>query len=188
MQPRGCERAWLSFDAMLGTRELTRLPALPAACASASATDPVVTFEVFWHTYAEHYPFFAAKGIDWRQVGERGRRLVNTHTTNDELFSILCNMIVPLRDAHVALEAKGHHCASPRPGTPDYTGDPALRQRIAEVPSAAATPAPSALPRADDQPTFHAKCARARFSVAPQVAYVVIRTVGCWSARSRTPS
>jgi hypothetical protein len=82
----------------------------------------------------ENYPFFAAKGIDWRQVGERGRRLVNTHTTDDELFSILCNMIVPLHDAHVALEAKGHQpCASPRPGTPDYTGDPALRQRIAEV-------------------------------------------------------
>jgi hypothetical protein len=34
---------------------------------------PLGTFDVFWTTYAENYPFFALKGIDWNAVRDRDR-------------------------------------------------------------------------------------------------------------------
>ncbi|WP_328607835.1 S41 family peptidase [Amycolatopsis sp. NBC_00345] len=131
VRPRGRDHASLSFDGDLGVRSLTRLPGLPAACTTAPPTGALSTFDVFWHSYAENYPFFAAKGVDWRAEGAAAREQVAAHP--ERLYEILCGLITPLHDAHVALIAGGDHCSSPRPGTPDYPGDPALRKRIKDV-------------------------------------------------------
>ena len=37
---------------------------LPPVCEEADRRSAAV-FDVFWQTYAENYPFFAAKDIDW---------------------------------------------------------------------------------------------------------------------------
>ncbi|MDQ6827995.1 MAG: S41 family peptidase [Gemmatimonadota bacterium] len=72
---------------------------LPDHCAVPSANDAVATFDVFWQTYREQYPFFAAKQIDWDQVRAANRpRAIGA--TPESLFAVLRGMIEPLRDAH----------------------------------------------------------------------------------------
>ncbi len=61
----------LHVDGLPGDRQLWRIAELPADCdpdggdGTGESFDPLRTFDVFWHTFAENYPFFAAKGIDW---------------------------------------------------------------------------------------------------------------------------
>ncbi|MFD2491000.1 S41 family peptidase [Amycolatopsis jiangsuensis] len=111
--------ATLSFDGDLGVRSLRRLSRLPAECRSTPSADPLSTFDVFWHTFAENYPFFAAKGVDWQAQGISARREVAAHP--EQLYDVLCGLIMPLRDAHVGLFAPGKRCTSTRSGTPDPT-------------------------------------------------------------------
>lgn len=55
--------ATLHFDGSVGDRRLLRLPALPAGCAKATPTGALATFDVFWQTFEENYPFFTAKTL-----------------------------------------------------------------------------------------------------------------------------
>ncbi|WP_233574120.1 S41 family peptidase [Amycolatopsis panacis] len=107
----------LSFDGDLGVRFLHRLPALPAQCRARPSSDALSTFDIFWHTLAENYPFFAAKGVDWPAEGRAARQQVAAHP--DRLYNVLCGLISPLHDAHVGLFTPDRRCTSLRPGTPD---------------------------------------------------------------------
>lgn len=98
-------------------RFLHRLPALPAQCRAHPSTDALSTFDIFWRTFAENYPFFAAKGVDRLAEGRAARRQVAARP--DQLYNVLCGLISPLHDAHVGLFTPGRRCTSPRPGTPD---------------------------------------------------------------------
>ncbi|GAA0405343.1 S41 family peptidase [Streptomyces luteireticuli] len=98
----GTGRLRLAFDESVGHRVLRRA-ALPARCAEPRTTDPRRVFDVFWQTYAENYPFFAAHGVDWRAVRDRYRPRVTAHTSDDELFAILRKMIEPLHDGHTSI-------------------------------------------------------------------------------------
>lgn len=93
------------IDGSVGDRATRRLAALPERCHGARepgpAADPVATFDVFWQTFAENYPFFAAKGVDWDAVRESHRPRVHAGTTEDELFAVFEEMLAPLHDAHV---------------------------------------------------------------------------------------
>ncbi|MFD7426835.1 S41 family peptidase [Streptomyces sp. NPDC059818] len=102
-----------------GHRELRRLARLPAACGRPASTDAVATFDVFWQSFEENYPFFAAKGIDWHAVRDTYRPKVHAGTTRDELFALFSEMVTPLYDAHVAVfDSDGdRHFAQVRPGT-----------------------------------------------------------------------
>ncbi|MFE2373452.1 S41 family peptidase [Streptomyces sp. NPDC059398] len=100
-----------------GYKELRRIAALPAACGRATPEDPVTTFDVFWQSFEENYPFFAAKGIDWHAVRDRYRPTVHAGTTRDELFALFSEMVRPLYDAHVAVLDGDRHFAQVRPGT-----------------------------------------------------------------------
>ncbi|HEY2058849.1 MAG TPA: S41 family peptidase [Amycolatopsis sp.] len=122
----------LSFDGDLGVRSLRRLPGgLPRACQVAPDRSALSTFDVFWHTYAENYPFFAAKGVDWRAEGQAARAEVAAHP--ERLYDVLCGLITPLHDAHVGLLTPDKRCTSPRPGTPD----PSIIPRAVAVTDAA---------------------------------------------------
>ena len=99
-----------------GDRHLTRVPALPESCTRPGASDPLSTFDIFWQTYAENYPFFAAKGIDWAAVRDRYRPRVRA----DNLFETLVAMIEPLGDAHTGIRTGGEtdpQFVGHRPGT-----------------------------------------------------------------------
>lgn len=107
-------RATLRVDGSPGDRSLRRIAALPATC---RAPQPGA-FDVFWQTFQENYPFFAAKGIDWRQVRDRYRPRAEAARTDAELYAVLTEMVAPLHDAHVVVSAdRTGFFGMSRPGT-----------------------------------------------------------------------
>ncbi|WP_171171602.1 S41 family peptidase [Streptomyces sp. I05A-00742] len=107
--PDGSGRARMSFDEGVGHRTLRRVGALPADCTARTEPgerpDPRHVFDVFWQTYAENYPFFEKRRIDWTAARDRFRPRVTAKTTDDELFTVLRQMIEPLHDGHTSIVA-----------------------------------------------------------------------------------
>ncbi|MEI5103779.1 S41 family peptidase [Streptomyces sp. PmtG] len=110
-------RATLSVDGSVGHRGLRRVAKLPHDCARPAPKGPRAAFDVFWQSFEENYPFFAAKGIDWHAVRDRYRPQVDAQTTRKELFGIFGKMVKPLYDAHVAVFDGDRVHAQVRPGT-----------------------------------------------------------------------
>ncbi|HEV7626909.1 MAG TPA: hypothetical protein VGO89_10440, partial [Streptomyces sp.] len=114
----GRSRAAMHLEGSEGDRKLRRIEALPDACARTEPKDPVKSFDVFWQTFDENYPFFAAKGVDWDAVRDRYRPQIDSKTTQDELFAVFRKMVTPLYDAHVAvLAGETGTFGQVRPGT-----------------------------------------------------------------------
>lgn len=111
-----------------GHRDLRRIRTLPATCDTPTPGDPKTAFDVFWRTFAENYPFFRLKGVDWRQVGDRYRPQVGERP----LFDVLCDMITPLGDRHTGVMTDTSHiCVGSRPGTRKPSAE--LRTRVNTV-------------------------------------------------------
>ncbi len=102
-----------------GDRRLRRIAELPDTCDRdrPMPKDPVTAFDVFWQSFEENYPFFAAKGIDWHSVREKYRPKVHADTTRDELFAVFSEMVAPLHDAHVTVFDGERRFYRVRPGT-----------------------------------------------------------------------
>ena len=105
------DEKWLRLEGTASMRRLRRVDQLPASCVdpaeSASASSPLLVFDVFWQAFHDHYPFFAMKGVDWDAVRERERAKLRPETSDEELFEILVGMMEPLEDAHTFLSAPG---------------------------------------------------------------------------------
>ncbi len=115
---RARDRAVLTLDGSIGDRNLRRLRGLPDVCTRPGATGPLATFDQFWTTYAENYPFFAAKGVDWKAVRDRYRPRVRPGMSDDQLFALLSEMIAPLGDAHTGIrDGEDREFVGHRPGT-----------------------------------------------------------------------
>jgi carboxyl-terminal processing protease len=71
-----------------------------------SRRNPERNFEVLWKTFNERYPFFELRNVDWNEQYQAYRPKVTSKTSDDELFNIFCQMLDPLNDGHVELEAK----------------------------------------------------------------------------------
>lgn len=114
-------RARLTIAGSPGHRELRHLDDLPDRCADKTPTDPQAVFDVFWQTFAENYPFFEAKNVDWKSLRDRYRPTIDKNTTDDELFTLFQRMLDPLDDAHVQLmgevDGEERFFAEPREGT-----------------------------------------------------------------------
>jgi len=78
----------------------------PSVCAQPVENTPQATFEVFWTTFREHYPFFEMKGVDWDGVRESVQPRITVSTTPEELFGILAEAIAPLEDVHTSVTAE----------------------------------------------------------------------------------
>lgn len=68
--------------------------------------DPEANFEVFWHTFAENFPFFHLYGsptLDWNAVYQQYRPQVTPQTTKDQLFEIFHQLILPIKDRHTMI-------------------------------------------------------------------------------------
>jgi hypothetical protein len=113
----GSRRLVQHSDGSVGDRHLKRLSRLPGECGRPTATGPLATFDVFWQTYAENYPFFAAKGVDWDRVRDRYRPRITADMTDDQLFAVLRAMIEPLGDAHTGIRTGRKEFVGHRPGT-----------------------------------------------------------------------
>lgn len=77
-----------------------RVAALPGRCGAPAPAGAPAVFEVFWQTWAEQYPFFQLRDVDWRGVRERFRGRVAAGMPDDSLMAVLRAMIEPLHDAH----------------------------------------------------------------------------------------
>lgn len=122
LAPESGGRARLRIADNAGSHLLHRVRALPHRCGSKPPTDPRAVFDVFWQTYAENYPFFATKGVDWKAMRKRYRPRIGPHTSKAELFAVLRKMIEPLHDAHTSLLADAkHRYAGMRPGSHPLT-------------------------------------------------------------------
>nr|WP_055508711.1 S41 family peptidase [Nonomuraea pusilla] len=118
LTPRTRDRARAAFTGDVATKDLHRVPALPPRCAQPARRDPVTTFDVFWRNFQENYLDFAAKGVDWKAQRDRYRPKVNSRTTDEQLFTVLSDMIRPLGDAHTGIMAgEKRQFMGIRPGT-----------------------------------------------------------------------
>lgn len=85
-----------------------RLRTRPPGCTEPDwylVRDPVLNFDVFWHTFAERYALFGIRGVDWQATRDRYRPEVGTGTGERRLFGMFVEMLRPLRDGHVELRA-----------------------------------------------------------------------------------
>jgi hypothetical protein len=85
---------------------LRKLPARPDVLDKKPANTPQGNFDVFWQTFAEQYPFFALHGMDWNAMRSKYRDKITDTTKPDELFTVFREMIKPLHDAHIFLQAR----------------------------------------------------------------------------------
>jgi len=69
----------------------------------ASENTPVENFEVMWKVIDEKYTFFRYKYIDWDKIHEKYRTQINEHSTDEELFKVLSEMLYELKDGHTNL-------------------------------------------------------------------------------------
>nr|WP_239144572.1 S41 family peptidase [Streptomyces sp. SID14515] len=119
----GRDRAAMRADGSVGDRKLSRIAKLPDSCTRPGPEGPLASFDVFWQSFEENYPFFSAKGIDWHAVRDRYRPEVHAGTPQDELFAVFSEMIAPLHDGHVAVQDGDRVFARTRPGTTVPTGE-----------------------------------------------------------------
>ncbi|MFJ3423178.1 S41 family peptidase [Streptomyces sp. NPDC086082] len=114
---RDANHASVATASSAGHKQLHRIESLPPACTTHLPEDPVTSFDVFWQSFEENYPFFAAKGVDWRAVRAEYRPRVHADTSRAELFDIFSAMVRPLHDAHVAVQDGDDLFGTGRPGT-----------------------------------------------------------------------
>ncbi|MFJ6498473.1 S41 family peptidase [Streptomyces virginiae] len=134
VRAQGRDHGSLWVEGSVGDRKLRRIGELPDTCTPEAPHGPLATFDVFWQSFEENYPFFAAKGIDWHAVRDRYRPAVHAKTTKDELYAVFGEMIAPLHDAHVAVQDGDRVFAQVRPGTvlPTEKWDTEVKQFIVE--------------------------------------------------------
>ena len=63
-----------------------------------TAERPVENFLALWSTFSDHYANFELKQVDWGQVYEQYRPLVNDSMSNQALFETMCSMLQLLND------------------------------------------------------------------------------------------
>ncbi len=97
----------LHFEYAASEIILHRASTRPAVCSRPAEDTPESNFEIFWRTFAEQYPFFGVRGVDWNAVYQEYRPQVKPSTTPDELFKTLSTMIAPFSDGHTSLRPKG---------------------------------------------------------------------------------
>lgn len=77
-----------------------------ALLSCSSSSPPEEVFETVWQTFDERYALFEVKSINWQELHDTYRPRVTSETTEEELFSILTEMLSPLNDNHVILSAE----------------------------------------------------------------------------------
>ncbi|MFI2611308.1 S41 family peptidase [Kitasatospora sp. NPDC018619] len=103
LTPQGPNRLIDHEEGSVGTKTLDRIGALPPLCTRPAPNDPLAVFDRFAEDFAENYPFFAAKGIDWARECARARQGIGPATTPDQLQQVLIGLLEKMGDAHISL-------------------------------------------------------------------------------------
>jgi hypothetical protein len=127
------DRKFFGFKWAASRVGFRRVPGRPAVCDKATEDTPLANFDVFWTTYAEHYPFVALHGVDWAKVRDARRPKITADTRPEQLFAVFQEMIEPLQDAHTFLSAEPikKRFGGRRAGTDRLS--PETRQRVLEI-------------------------------------------------------
>src|SRR5690606_15260142 len=64
---------------------------------------PQENFDIFWQTFKDKYTFFSIKNVDWDSLYTHYDPMVNTSTSDEDLFAIMDSMMYLLEDEHVNL-------------------------------------------------------------------------------------
>jgi carboxyl-terminal processing protease len=83
-----------------------RLPDLPAACSDRTPWTAPRLAALVAATFADIYPSFAERGIDWRARTAEAERTLTAKSDNAALFEALRTMLKGIEDPHVELHAK----------------------------------------------------------------------------------
>jgi hypothetical protein len=79
-----------------------------------SAETPVSVFDQFVRLFDDNYAFFELRGVDWHSQTQMYRQRITPAISNDELFGVLCEMILLLDDHHVRISQGGKRCYGAR--------------------------------------------------------------------------
>lgn len=77
--------------------------ATPPSSPETGLSEPEAVFEEFWAIYNEGYSLFGIKHVDWDAVYQVYRPRVTPESTDDELWTVLAEIIDLLNDLHVTL-------------------------------------------------------------------------------------
>ena len=93
---------------------LTLVLLLPIVALAKSLPDknPEINFDRFWQIFDQYYAHFQTRQVDWQKQYQSFRPKVTSNTTDEELLSILNQMVAPLKDGHVAISPTGDLPAS----------------------------------------------------------------------------
>ena len=93
----------------LSTYVLDKLAELPDLCtimlSRKQKKDPILNFDVLWHTFNEQYAYFDLRNTDWDASYKKYRSQVTSTTSDVELYSIIYKMLEEIGDGHVDIEA-----------------------------------------------------------------------------------
>jgi tricorn protease-like protein len=78
--------ARLHFEGAASDIQLHRTAAKPDACSQQPENTLQSNYAIFWQTFAEHYPFFDLRHVDWQAVDKQFRPQVTPATNPRELF------------------------------------------------------------------------------------------------------
>lgn len=67
--------------------------------------NPEAVFENIWQTFNEEYAPFEERNVDWQEAYNIFRPQVNMNTTDDELFTVISEMLKLFDDGHISLIA-----------------------------------------------------------------------------------
>ncbi len=83
--------------------KLPNLPKRYITGETGSIIDPLINFDLLWHTFHENYVFFYLRNIDWYEKYRQLRPKISEKTTEKELFQICNSLLNSLNDGHVSL-------------------------------------------------------------------------------------
>ena len=67
------------------------------------ADDPQTIFDAVWTDMDEHYSGFTDSPLQWEDLGNMYSPLITSHTSNQDLWNVLTEMLDKLNDEHVKL-------------------------------------------------------------------------------------
>lgn len=88
-------------------------------CTEVKKADAFANFDIFWHTFADFYPFFDLYKVDWQAQYDSFRSRMDAKSSPKALAAVLEEMVEPLQDAHVTIESK-NGAFSPYSGRPAW--------------------------------------------------------------------
>lgn len=75
-------------------------------CPALLENTPENNFEVFWHTFNEHYAFFELYSVNWAETYKKYRPMVDSNTSEEQLAGVFMEMLAPLKGGHISIEGE----------------------------------------------------------------------------------